>query len=122
MKHLVNWIEIPAADIERAKRFYSEALGTGFYDMAIGDIKYALFTCEDKHNAGALAEGPFYKPSADGVLIYLNGGDDLNSVLSKVVAAGGNVIMPKTLLSDVAGYIGMFVDTEGNRIGVQSFK
>ncbi len=122
MKHLLNWIEIPVTDIERAKKFYGTILDTGFHDMAIGDIKYALFSSEDKYNAGALAQGPFYKPSTDGVLIYLNGREDLEYILSKVGAAGGNVIMPKTLLSDIAGYIGMFIDSEGNRIGVQSMK
>ncbi len=92
------------------------------HDMDINEIKYALFASEDKYNAGALAQGPFYKPSADGVLIYLNGGDNIEVILSRVGAAAGTVIMPKMLLSEEAGYIGMFIDSEGNRIGVQSVK
>lgn len=28
--------------------------------------------------------------------------------------------MEKTLLADEAGYIGMFLDTEGNRVGLQN--
>lgn len=122
MKHLLNWIEIPVVNLTRAKQFYSQILGAGFYDMAIGETQYALLSCEDKFNNGALAQGAYYKPCTDGVLIYLNGGDNLENVLSKVPAAGGNIIMPKTHLSKEAGYIGMFIDTEGNRIGVQSLQ
>ena len=122
MKHLLNWIEIPVTEMERAKKFYSTILETAFQDMAIGDITYAIFASEDQHNAGALAQGPYYKPSTDGVLIYFNGGDDLDFILSKVNGAGGNVILSKTFLADVAGYMGMFIDTEGNRIGIQSMK
>ena len=122
MKHLINWIEIPVTDMQRAKRFYSSILETAFQDMAIGDINYAFFPSEDQYNAGALAQGPFYKPGSDGTLIYLNGGDDLTTVLLKINEAGGNVIMPKTLISDMAGYAGMFIDTEGNRIGVHSMQ
>ncbi len=54
------------------------------------------------------------------MLIYLNGGDDLNRVLSRVEAAGGTVLVEKTYLSPEAGYIGLFLDTEGNRIGLQN--
>jgi predicted enzyme related to lactoylglutathione lyase len=122
MKHLLNWIEIPVTDLERAKKFYGKILETSFQDVEIGEIKYAFFDSEDQFNNGALAQGSYYNPGPDGVLIYLNGGEDLNIVISKVNAAGGDVIMSKTLISDMAGYAGMFIDTEGNRIGVHSMK
>ena len=35
-------------------------------------------------------------------------------------AAGGQIIMPKTLIRDDIGYIGMFCDSEGNIIGLHS--
>jgi predicted enzyme related to lactoylglutathione lyase len=54
------------------------------------------------------------------LLIYLNGGEDLNGILAQVNDNGGSVMMPKTFLSDMAGYIAIIMDTEGNRIGVQS--
>ncbi|MCX7711102.1 MAG: VOC family protein [Clostridia bacterium] len=122
MKHLLNWVEIPVLDMERAKKFYSAILDISFQDMPLEDMLYAFFPSEDQYNSGALVQSPFYKPCAEGVLIYLNGGEDLNIVLEKVNKAGGNVVMPKTLISDMAGYAGMFIDTEGNRIGVHSMK
>lgn len=62
MKHLINWLEIPVIDIERAKAFYGAILGIEFYDMSLGDVKYALFPSDDQFNNGALAQGEYYKP------------------------------------------------------------
>jgi predicted enzyme related to lactoylglutathione lyase len=41
-------------------------------------------------------------------------------ILDKVQAAGGKVIVPKTEISPEYGYMGVFLDTEGNRIGLHS--
>jgi len=83
MKHLINWIEIPVTDMTRTIGFYSKALGVIFNKMELGPVKYALFPTDDRFNCGALAQGEYYKPSADGVTIYLNGGNDLIDILSK---------------------------------------
>jgi uncharacterized protein len=120
MKHLLNWIEIPVIKMERAKKFYSTILGITIEDMPMDGMEYAIFTTDDPYNSGALVQGEYYKPSADGVLIYLNGGEDLNGILAQVNDNGGSVMMPKTFLSDMAGHIAIFMDTEGNRIGIQS--
>lgn len=120
MKHLTNWIEIPVTDMKRAVSFYEQILGIELYEMIIGTMTYAIFPSEDKFNCGALVLGKYYKPSADGVTIYLNGMDDLNKILEKVTAAGGTVISEKMYLSKEAGYIGIFTDSEGNKIGLQN--
>jgi len=120
MKHLINWIEIPVTDMKRAIGFYSQILEVKFNEMGIGLVKYALFPTDDRFNSGALAQGDYYKPSSDGVTIYLDRGNDLDTILSKVDTAGGSVILEKTFLSSEAGYIGLFIDSEGNRIGLQN--
>ena len=120
MHHLSNWIEIPAIDLERAKKFYSEILGTKLIDMRIGNTEYAIFSTEDQFNSGALACGKSYKPSQSGGLIYLNGGKDLSEILNRVQKAGGKVLLEKKFLAKEAGFIGYFTDTEGNKIGLQS--
>jgi predicted enzyme related to lactoylglutathione lyase len=119
MKHLVNWIEIPVANMERAAKFYTQVLGIQLQPLELGDIKYALFPSEDLFNNGTLVMGPYYTPSADGVVIYLDGGDDLSVILNRVATAGGTILVEKMHLSDEAGHIGMFMDSEGNRIGLQ---
>ena len=65
--------------------------------------------------------GGFHKPSAtEGPLIYLNGNPDVQNVLGTVEAAGGKVTVPKTEISPEYGYMGVFIDTEGNRIALHS--
>jgi predicted enzyme related to lactoylglutathione lyase len=120
MKHLINWVEIPATDINRAKKFYSTILGNiGFAEMDAQGAKYALFPTDDRFNAGAIVQSEYHKPSADGITIYLDGGKDMDNILKHVEKAGGQVIMPKTNTGMEAGHIGMFIDTEGNKIGLQ---
>ena len=120
MQHLINWVEIPVTDIERAKNFYSNILGgIEFHDMNMEDSKYALFPVDDKFNCGALVQGEFHKPSTDGVTVYFDGGKDLDNIIKHVEKAGGQIIMPKTFTGEEAGFVGMFLDCEGNRIGLQ---
>jgi predicted enzyme related to lactoylglutathione lyase len=120
MKNLVNWIEIPAVQIQRAVHFYQSVLDIQFQEFNMGGMKYALFPSEDPRNSGALVEGPNYKPSPEGISIYLDGGDDLDSILQKIEPSGGTVLMEKTYLSPEAGYVAFFLDSEGNKIGLQN--
>ena len=59
--------------------------------------------------------------SSAGALVYLNGGDDLSVTLSKVEAAGGKILLPKTAIGP-NGFMAHFTDTEGNKIGLHSMK
>ncbi|EPG73313.1 glyoxalase-like domain protein [Leptospira fainei serovar Hurstbridge str. BUT 6] len=107
-------------NLDRAVGFYSGILGIEFHRTEIGPIKYAIFPSEDSFNCGALVQGESYSPSDNGIVVYLDGGPDLDKILQKVEAAGGQVTLKKTFLSPEAGYIGFFLDTEGNRIGLQN--
>jgi predicted enzyme related to lactoylglutathione lyase len=63
----------------------------------------------------------FYAPSStQGALLYLNGNPDLQNILSKVVEAGGKIMVPKTQISPEHGYMAVFTDAEGNRIALHS--
>jgi predicted enzyme related to lactoylglutathione lyase len=53
-------------------------------------------------------------------LVYLNGNPDVQNVLDKVEAAGGKILVPKTQISPEHGYMAVFADTEGNRIGLHA--
>lgn len=69
---------------------------------------------------GAIVAGEGCTPNTTGPLLYLNGGKDLNQVLSKIESAGGRIIMGKTLINDAVGYFALFMDTEGNRLALHS--
>jgi uncharacterized protein len=62
----------------------------------------------------------FYKPSADGALIYLNENPDLQLVLNRVEAAGGTIISPKKMIAPYIGYMALILDSEGNRIALHN--
>ncbi|MCW3071248.1 MAG: lactoylglutathione lyase [Bacteroidetes bacterium] len=121
-ENALNWFEISVSDIKRAKKFYGTIFGTDMQEQEMMGMKMAFFPAEDMNGkvSGALVESTQHKPSADGAKIYLNGNPDLDNALSKVVAAGGKVVMPKTKISDEIGHMAFFIDTEGNNIGLHS--
>ena len=64
-----------------------------------------------------------YKPSKDGVLIYFTTtSGDLANELARVKKSGGKVLQQKKLIAKDIGYMGLFLDTEGNRVAIHSRK
>jgi predicted enzyme related to lactoylglutathione lyase len=61
------------------------------------------------------------KPCGHGTRVYLSCEGVLDEVISRVEKAGGKITMPKTALGQ-AGWIAMIVDTEGNGVGLHSYK
>ena len=120
----LNWFEIPATDIARAKKFYEAIFDIKMDEQEMMGMKMAFFPYEDMNGkvSGGLVQGPMHKPSADGAKVYLNGNPDLSVALGKVEAAGGKIVMPKTKISDEIGYMGFFIDTEGNAGALHSNK
>jgi len=49
---------------------------------------------------------------------YENASENIEAVLSKVETNGGKVMQAKTQISPEIGYMGVFVDSEGNRISL----
>ncbi len=124
MNNAISWFEIPATDLGRAQKFYESIFGITFNSMDLPNIKMRLFPLDDPMNevGGAIVDsGGFHKPSGtDGPLIYLNGNPDVQNVLDKVEKAGGKIMVPKTEISSEYGFMAVFLDTEGNRIGLHS--
>lgn len=125
MKNAISWFEIPTTDLQRARKFYEEIFQVKMDLVEMGNFKMCFFPLEDPMQGvgGTLVhtEGDFHKASAtDGVVIYLNANPDVQNVLSRVEEAGGKIIVPKTEISPEYGFMGFFIDTEGNRVGVHS--
>ncbi len=119
----ISWFEIPAADLARAQKFYETIFGFSMVSLDLPNIKMRMFPIDDMMGVGgALCDsGGFHKPSAtEGPLIYLNANPDLQTVLDKIVAAGGIILVPKTEISPEYGYMAVFMDTEGNRMALHS--
>ena len=121
-KYPVNWFEVPATNFERAVKFYSTILNKQLPVSHMNGSDMAFFSTEPLDVNGVIIHGEGAEPSAKGVLIYLNGGDDLNVPLGKVENAGGTIVVPKTKISEDAGYFAIFIDCEGNRLAFHSMK
>ena len=118
----INWFEISVSDIARATKFYEAIFDTKLEQAEMMGMKMAMFPSEKMNGkvSGALVESQMHKPSADGAKIYFNGNPDMGIALGKVEAAGGKVTMPKTKISDEIGYMGFFIDSEGNAVALHS--
>jgi len=91
MHNAASWFEIPVADFDRAKRFYSTIYNFDMPEMVMGPVKMGILL-HDRSNGGiggAIVCGEGYVPSKTGAKVYLNGGSDLSVVLDRVVTAGG---------------------------------
>ncbi len=118
----INWFEISVSDIARATKFYETIFDTKLEQTEMMGMKMAMFPSENMNGkvSGALVESQMHKPSADGAKIYFNGNPDMGVALGKVEAAGGKVTMPKTKINDDIGYMGFFIDSEGNAVALHS--
>lgn len=120
MENLINWIEIPAKDINRATTFYRSILGLEIDVREMFGSKMGFFPSDGQNVSGAIVQGEDYNPSSNGIVAYLNGGNDLNRVLNKVEEHNGKVMLAKTQISPEMGYFAMFIDTEGNKMALHS--
>jgi predicted enzyme related to lactoylglutathione lyase len=123
MTNAINWFEIPATDFERAKKFYEAVLNINIMEMPFPHGKYGMFPFDMEKGGvgGGIMQSEGFNPSAEGTVVYLNGGDDLSLPLSKVESAGGKIIMPKTSIGQ-NGFMAQIIDTEGNRVALHSMK
>jgi predicted enzyme related to lactoylglutathione lyase len=119
MKQWTTWFEIPATDIKRAKKFYDAIFEIDINLVDFGTLKMGIFP--HKGVGAALCQHESYQPSeTHGVLVSLNANPDLQQVLDRVEAAGGRILRPKTQISPEYGYMALMVDSEGNRMGLNS--
>ena len=118
MKSWTEWFEIPVSDMERAKAFYETIFETAIQVNDFGELLMGIFP--HRKIGCALCKHESYIPSDNGVLVYLNANPDLSNVESRIEAAGGVLIRPKTLISKEHGHMALFRDTEGNRLALHS--
>jgi len=122
MANAVNWFEIPAKDFGRAKKFYETIFG---FELMVADPERpsGMFPADWQKGeiGGSITAGEGCEPSDKGSVVFLNGGDDLAKVLDKVEGAGGKVVLPKTKIPmGDAGFMALFLDCEGNKVGLHS--
>lgn len=122
--NMVGWFEIPVKDMERAKAFYEKVFDVSISVHDLGGIIMGWFpdASGKKGASGSLVKHEMYKPSkTDGPLLYFTC-SNLNNELSRVEAAGGEIMQSKTGIGGGHGFMALLKDTEGNRIALHSLK
>jgi len=118
---MIAIFEIPAKDIKRAVQFYETLLSIKIEVIEFPGMKMGVFPTEGQLSFGTLVEGEGNEPSANGVTIYLNIEKDIEELLSVVEDIGGTLLVEKSAHADDSGYYGLFIDSEGNKIGLNNF-
>ncbi len=107
----INYIEFPATDMEKTRRFYGAAFGWTFIDYG---PTYVAF-------AGAGIDGGFTLDSeasgSIGVLVVLYH-HELEEIESKIKELGGEIVKP--IFSFPGGRRFHFVDPNGNELAIWS--
>jgi uncharacterized protein len=123
MTNPVNWFEIAVTDMARAKKFYETVFNCTLTELQMGPQLMAMFPGEPgKPNAyGALVKADDYVPSATaGHKIYFTC-EDVKKEYEVATQNGAAPVLPKTSLGEF-GNMALFIDTEGNLIGLHSNK
>jgi predicted enzyme related to lactoylglutathione lyase len=121
----ITWFEIPVSDMKRAKKFYETVLDIQLTTAkAEGDMEaMELFPRLPDVSmgrtdvvSGSLIKADRLHPAGDGILVYLNANPELDKIIGRITPAGGKIVLPKT--KNPAGYVCIFEDTEGNKMGL----
>ena len=109
--------EFPVDDLERAKKFYSEAFGWNV--VPFGEKYQMAYTAEVDENymikeAGRINGGMFKGGNVPmkGPLVVIEVGD-LDTAIGKIKAAGGEIVHDKMEIGEI-GWSAYFRDPEGN--------
>ena len=110
----ICYIEIPSRDIDVSAAFYTASFG--WKVRARGDGQRAFDDTTGAVSGTWVVNRP---PSREpGILMYIMV-DDIDATVSKLVAAGGRAVMPKTAINPKAGdAYATFLDPAGNLIGL----
>lgn len=114
----VNWFEIPASDLARAKKFYESVFGVELAENEMGPSKMAWFPMEmgAAGAAGTLIQAEGYTPSHEGSLVYIHV-PKIDVALERIGEAGGKTLLPRISIGQ-HGFIAHFEDSEGNRVAL----
>jgi hypothetical protein len=121
----VTWFEIPVKNMQRAKEFYETILDINLID-AKGEKENEEMVLFPRLSEGAMGRSDMVSgnliksdrlhPAGDGLMIYLNANPSIDKVIERIEEGGGKIILPKT--KNPAGFVSIFMDTEGNKIGI----
>lgn len=116
-KNRVVWVDIPVADLDRARTFYAAVLAIDVHKEQSGDVAFCVLDHQDG-NGGCLVVKP--EDICDrGPLIYLNANNRIHDAVARVESSGGKVVTPIHSIGP-HGVRAVITDSEGNRVALHS--
>jgi predicted enzyme related to lactoylglutathione lyase len=113
--------EIPADDVERSKKFYSNLFGWKIEkwpgSTGGGDIEYWTITTTDDKGNKALGGGMMKRQGPNQPIINYIDVKSVDEYSYKVQQLGGKVHVPKMAVPGM-GYLAICLDTENNAFGI----
>jgi len=124
--------ELPADNVERAKKFYKETFDWQMEDVP--EMNYIILRTTEVdekmmpgpkgYPTGAINGGMFKREDADNMVTgptFSVGVEDIETAIKKIKNAGGLILKEKTPVGEM-GFIAYFKDTEGNILSVWQSK
>ena len=125
MKNSIVHFEIPADDVERAKKFYQKTFGWEMnkFDLPNGEEYWGVRTTQvDKKmmpkKPGAINGGLMKRKNPGQPFMNYVHVDSIDVMLKTVIKNGGKICLPKQEIGKGMGWIAAFQDTEGNLMGL----
>jgi predicted enzyme related to lactoylglutathione lyase len=115
-KRNVVHVEIPAANVPAASKFYQELFGWKMEHAA--EFDYTMWS-DGSGFGGGFNKVDDHNPVGQ-VLVYIDS-EDIEADLKKVEELGGTVITPKTEIPGT-GWFGQFRDPTGNVLALYTSK
>lgn len=126
MKHnCIVWFEIYVDDMDRATKFYESVFNMRLDNLpnpTDDDMSMKTFpgNMEAYGANGALVKMNGMKAGANSTVVYF-GSKDCTTEEQRIEKAGGKIHNPKMSIGE-HGFVSMFVDTEGNMLGLHSLE
>lgn len=118
----VGWFDLNVGSLNRAKKFYETVFNVKLTNAPVewGKQSFFPFNHESPNISGALVEKTDFVPSSNNTVIYFETEDNIAEE-QRIEKAGGKVLKPKMSIGKF-GFISIFIDTEGNTVGLHSHK
>ncbi|MGH1434329.1 MAG: VOC family protein [Lewinella sp.] len=118
----VCWFDINVSNLNESKGFYESVFDIKLTDLPAEWGKQSTFPFDEQgpNATGALVEKSDISANGNNTVIYFASADCVTEEV-RVEKAGGKIIRPKMPIGEF-GYISLFLDLDGNTIGLYSKK
>ena len=109
--------EIPADDVERARKFYAELFGWQIEKFTGAPMEYWMIDTGREEGTMGVDGGMLKREHPQQQTIMYIDVPSVDESMSKIKSLGGQVVFPKTAIPGM-GYFAVCLDTENNGFGL----